>query len=170
MSHIILGSHNTKLAELLAKALLRVTERNRWLGCLFLSFILLFPVFIAVGIGGAVILTTTPLRRALPASAQDIHEWSQDEGGELAQDYAYLLKAKITRDEFYKYVNKIDLTLHTSSRQYSCGFYPSWSSSKALDWWAPSEDLQDTYVREADCSWTYAKYEDGYIYVVSFNI
>ncbi len=170
MSHIILGSHNTQLAELLAKALLKVMKRNRQLGCLFLSLILLFPAFMAVGILGAKILTTPPLRRALPASAQDIHEWSRDEGGELAQDYSYLLKAKITRDEFYQYVNKFNMTLYTPTQQYSCGFYPGWSSSKKPDWWTPSEDLQGTYVRAENCAWTYAKYEDGYIYVVSFNI
>ena len=124
-------------------------------------------------------VTMSPLRKALPPAAQDIHEWSWDEGGLLAQDYDYVLKAKITQDEFDQYVRDLGLSPHTPTRQYSGGFQPDWDLSWLWrldnngvrpDWWSPSTDVSGTYVYDGGSLWTYAKYEDGYLYLVSYNI
>lgn len=87
----------------------------------------------------------------------------------------YLLRAKITEDEFYTYVNKLNLTPHTSTREYGYGFILNWHphehlTDDQLDWWTPTENFDSTYVYDGGSWWRYAKYEDGYIFVVSFNI
>jgi hypothetical protein len=120
-------------------------------------------------------LIATPLRKELPRTARDIHEWRWEESGLTGQDYLYLLKARITEQEFQGYVDKLGMTPHTSSRQYQHGFHPHWhpvvlSLAKDIDWWTPSKSTQATYVLDGGDWWTYAKYENGYVYVVSLNI
>ena len=123
--------------------------------------------------------TVSPLRSALPATAEDIHEWSWDEGGPLAQDYDYVLKAKITQSEFDQYVRDFKLTPHTPGRRYTEPFEPDWELGWLWDmdnngvrpeWFTATTDLSGTYVYDGGSSWIYAKYENGYIYVVAFNI
>jgi hypothetical protein len=117
-------------------------------------------------------LTISPLRRALPTTATEVQEWQWTEEGLLAQDYAYQLKAKITEQEFLEYIHKLELTPHTPERKYGLGFVLSWGifDSPQRAWWDPSPDTTNTYVYDGGSWWTYAKWENGYIYVVSYNI
>jgi len=146
-----------------------VNRKTLAIGCALIGCVGL----LAIGLGlrqVAISLTTTPLRKALPASARDIHEWSGGEEGILAQDYMYLLKARITPDEFDAYVNRFGMTPHTPNRSYQYGFQPGWRIGQELEWWDPSDDVSNTYVLDHSSAWTYAKYENGYLYVVSYNI
>jgi hypothetical protein len=137
------------------------------------TILILCGACIGIGVGAQRAIRTVtmrPLRRALPPTAQDVHEWSWEEGGLTGQDYAYCLKAKITRSEFDAYVKKFNLTSYIPNQQYSNGFYPSWRCKDEIDWWTPSDDTSSTYVYDGGSVWTYAKYENGYVFVVSYNI
>lgn len=154
-----------------------MNKKRRFLSYALIGIVGLCLVFAGLGLGIRQVInamTASPLRKALPSTAQDIHESAWEEGGDTGQDYCYLLRAKITPAEFQQYVNKLNLTLHTPTRQYSNGFSPNWSIScgigKKPDWWTPLNDSSGTYVREGNSAWTYAKYENGYIFVVSYNI
>jgi hypothetical protein len=111
-------------------------------------------------------LNVWPLRRALPWSATDIHEWSREDG--FLPDYTYLLKAKITPEEFRSYVHARGLTPHAASREYEDQeSWLGWQGRSGLPWWTPTDSLDTTFVANYGREWTYAKYEDGYIYVKS---
>jgi hypothetical protein len=115
-------------------------------------------------------MTATPLRKALPPTAQDIHEQSWGEGGEIGQDYCYLLKARITPAEFQQYVDRFGLTPHIATQQYSNWSMINCGTERKPDWWTPSDESGSMYARDEDSTWTYAKYENGYIFVVSYSI
>ncbi len=107
--------------------------------------------------------------------AGEIHEWQWSEGGLTGQDYVYILSAKITEQQFLEYVDRLDMTPHTPEREYSPGFALYWyphelHSNEALEWWTPSRDDDGVYVYDGRSWWDYAKWENGYIYVVSYNI
>ena len=108
-------------------------------------------------------------REDLPPGATDIKESSWAEG--FLPDYDYYLRARMSKQDFMQFVAEQQLTPHTPSREYSEGLALSWSGHLLEDatWWNPSEDVSATYVREANTEWTYAKYEDGYIYFRSFD-
>ena len=110
-------------------------------------------------------------RHKLPWSAQDVHEWHREDG--FLPDYSYLLKAKITEAQFRRYITKFGLTSHTASRQYSESPDPwlSWEAAPSFDggWWNPSDSLEDTFVWQGYDTWTFAKYEHGYLYLSSIN-
>jgi hypothetical protein len=115
-------------------------------------------------------LTQWPFRHALPSNAQDIHEWFREDG--FLPDYAYKLKARISDKEFHAYVKRFELTPHHPDRQYSGDIKPwlHWRSQRpAIDWWDPSESLDNTFVRQVGDSWTYAKWERGYLYLKSLD-
>jgi hypothetical protein len=111
-----------------------------------------------------------PLEKALPPSATEIRTWEGGEEGPLAQDFYFMMKARITREEFEAYVEDMEMTLHTDEREYDFGFNPDWSSNSDVNWWIPSPELDETYVRDDGSAWTYSKYENGFIWVVSYNI
>ena len=111
------------------------------------------------------------LRKALPRTAEDVHEWAWEDG--FLPDYSYMLKARISEQEFKEYVEYFGLTPHSPDRQYSeddhnlswrpCGLFDE-------DWWDVSDTLDaNTFVSEGQTTWTYAKYENGYIYVKSLD-
>lgn len=119
-------------------------------------------------------LTMSPFRKALPSTAQDIREWYWDEGGLVPQDYIYLLRAEITEEEFHDYVKQLGLTPYIADNEYSLGFTPYWYFSQLtdeqLEWWKPTENFDGIYIFDGGSWWQYTKYENGYVYVVSFNI
>src|SRR5688572_18330631 len=109
-------------------------------------------------------------RRALPRTAQDVHEWYWED--RFLPDYSYHLKAKITPDEFQRYVQRLGLTLHTPVRQYQDDMHwLSWQSAPGFTnrWWDVSDSLVGTYVEQGHDTWSFAKYERGYVYVSSLN-
>ncbi len=109
-----------------------------------------------------------PLLRALPSSATDVHEWSREDG--FLPDYTYLLRARITPEEFQSYVQARGLTPHTATREYEdLELWLRWKYKPELPWWNPSDSLNTTFVANSGREWTYAKYEDGHIYVKSLS-
>jgi hypothetical protein len=107
-------------------------------------------------------------RRELPWMTKDIHEryWSHG----FLPDYSYYLKARITEEQFWRYIAKFKLTPHTSTRQYSESPDPwlDWDPDP-YSWWNPSKSLDSTFVWQGHDTWTFAKYERGYLYLVSLN-
>jgi hypothetical protein len=109
-------------------------------------------------------------RQNLPATATDVHEWSWADG--FLPDYSYLLKARVTETEFTQFVALLGLTPHTPARQYSEeSHWLSWRAAPGFDgdWWDASDSLDSTFVREGQDTWSFAKYENGYLYFQSLN-
>jgi len=148
--------------------------RNRKLLLICLTAVL----FILACLGGRALIQNifaSPLRKGLPPTATQIREWRWAEGGLTGQDYAYLLRAKITKQEFLDYVDRFDMMPHTPEREYSCGFFLDWCpgmlhSCESPEWWTPSNRSDNTYVYDGGSWWQCAQWENGYIYVVSYNI
>jgi hypothetical protein len=113
--------------------------------------------------------TRSPFRVALPKRVIETSEWYFSDG--FLPDYAYYLRAKISPEDFDKYVKYFSLTPHSVDRKYEGGFSagPAWVSGPA-DWWNPSASTLTTFAKQdALDSWTYAKYENGYLYLHSFT-
>ncbi len=153
-----------------------MNKGKRFLSCILvgLAGLCIWGVVARMAVRWAVYeLTAPPIRKALPFTAQDVHDWSWEEGGETGQDYCYMVKAKITPEEFRQYINRFGLTLHTPTRRYSMDYSPGWNGCTFIekpDWWTPSDDMSGTYVHDYGSAWVYAKYEGGYIFVVSYNL
>ncbi|MGC3956462.1 MAG: hypothetical protein QM813_00340 [Verrucomicrobiota bacterium] len=109
-------------------------------------------------------------RQDLPATATDVHEWVWADG--FLPDYSYLLKARISEDEFREFVTRLGLTAHTPTREYSeDSVWLSWGAAPGFDgsWWDVSDSLDSTFVSEGHDTWSFAKYEKGYLYFQSLN-
>lgn len=122
------------------------------------------------GLAACYELFTWPFRKALPWTATDIHEWYWSET--LLPDYSYYLKAKVTENQFRTYVARFGLTPHAPDRAYSeSSIWLNWESAPESDggWWNPSDSLDTTFVREGHDTWTFAKFEQGYLYLASLN-
>ena len=107
---------------------------------------------------------------SLPEKATEIEEWSWSDG--FLPDYTYFMRARVSESGFTEFITKLDLTLHTASRSYSQDVSMlSWHYSPEgnVAWWNPSESLQETYVSESSDTWTFAKYEGGFLYFHSFS-
>jgi hypothetical protein len=127
-------------------------------------------VVYVVGLAISYQVFTWPFRKALPWSAKDVHEWYMTDG--LLPDYSYQLKARVTEEQFRRYIARFGLTPHTSTRNYS-DLTPclSWDSAPEFEdgWWDPSDSLDSTYVRQVYHTWTFAKFERGYLYLGSLD-
>jgi hypothetical protein len=112
---------------------------------------------------------TISWRSSLPETAADVHEHAWADG--FLPDYDYYLRARVTKSEFEKFVQDLELTPHTATRTYSESSWLSWSGHLLADseWWKPTEDLEGTYVKEGGTTWTFAKYEDGFLYFRSLD-
>jgi hypothetical protein len=108
-------------------------------------------------------------RSSLPETATDIEEQAWSDG--FLPDYDYYLRARITESEFEKFVKDLELTPHSDTRIYSESSLLSWSGALIGDkeWWNPTEYLEGTYVKEGGTNWTFAKYEDGFLYFRSLD-
>ena len=132
-------------------------------------------IIVGICLGGWLIvkeIIISPQRKALPATAEEIHEWSWHESGLLVQDHFYMLTAKISEQEFNEYVSSLDMVLYTAQNDVPI---PSWYSferhtNETYYWWKPTESIVRTYVYISKGYWEYAKYENGCLYMYSFNI
>jgi hypothetical protein len=109
---------------------------------------------------------TDPHRKALPIATLDVHEWEWHDF--LITDYAYCLKAKMSRGEFIEYIALFDLSLHPATPKRSDDMPPpQWSGpDEPNDWWDVTETMDSTYyIWPRYDSWTLAKYERGYLYL-----
>ncbi len=109
-------------------------------------------------------------KHELPASITNVQEWAWADG--FLPDYSYMLKAKVTQAEFDSFASKLKLTPHSPTRTYSeNSTWLSWSTAPGFtnDWWDPSDSLETTFVAEGHDTWSFAKYENGYLYFQSLN-
>ena len=104
----------------------------------------------------------------LPKNAKDVNYVDED----LFPDYIYRLRAKIDEKDFVPYVEKFKMTKHTPDRLYDedCPYCISFFKGvKDYDWWNPTDSIENVYVYQSNTTWTYAKYENGYLYLVSWK-
>jgi hypothetical protein len=106
-----------------------------------------------------------PYISELPDSARNIQEESVD----LFPDWAYYLKAEIEADDFPLYVQALSLKPYTTENSDE-SIWINWSGIPfAPDWWDPSSELSGTYLRQDGDLWVFAKYENGYLYLMEFT-
>jgi len=120
-----------------------------------------------LGVTASYYLVTSPLRTGLPMSASDIREQCWSDG--FLPDYAYHLRAKIPQSEFTQYAQRMGL------RPYSRADDPhkfSWRNhgESEMRWWDPAPAVTSVYCSTWQYGGTYAKFENGYIYVYSFQM
>jgi hypothetical protein len=150
---------------------LETRRRSAWL----IALLVVLPLVI-LGVLGArnlfIYMTESPLVHALPDDARDVRVWSAYEPGPIGQDHALMLKARVSKRQFFSYRRRLKMKKHTVDREYAHGFSPHWSPlcSEELPWWDPSSSTTGTYVLERGASWTWAKHEEGYMYVMSWSI
>jgi hypothetical protein len=87
-------------------------------------------------------------------------------------DYSYNLKARVTEKQFCDYITRFGLTPHTPARTYSDeAILLSWKMGPGFEagWWDPSDSLDATFVWQNYHTWTFAKYEHGFLYLASIT-
>lgn len=107
------------------------------------------------------------IRCELPTTASDIHDKYID----MSPDFTYILRAQIPPEDFPRFVARIGLTPHTSSRSYTDDImWLEWETSQALSpWWDPSSSRDDTFVKQDGGVWMFAKYENGRLYFKAWS-
>src|SRR6266540_5048671 len=98
-------------------------------------------------------------RDKLPNDAEETQEHIVD----LFPDWDYYLKAKITKEEFDKFVKDLELTHNPIRGEATIPI-------KGPDWWNPKLKgltYSRIYKDKQDITWGYASavYEDGYVYL-----
>lgn len=142
---------------------------------LVVALLVAIPVLAGTALGVrtlVIYLTESPLKRALPSSATDIHQWSLNEPGPLGQDCSYMLKARVSYQQFSSFRQRLRMKRHTPEREYQHGFSPHFNSlaTEDLPWWNPTDSMEAVYVLDQGSSWTWAKHEDGHMYVMSWSL
>ncbi len=130
-----------------------------------LACILILAVLGVMGWYGA---SASPLRRALPWAARDIQENVVTNGPR----YELLLTATLAESDFRQYLDRTGLTPHESGRSYGGDAAAAlrWAPDQSRPaWWTPTDALDDTYVNEREKNWILAKWEQGRLFVRSFN-
>jgi hypothetical protein len=114
-------------------------------------------------------IAKTPARAALPGSAQDIHDYISPSFG-MTGDYMYALKARITKDEFDRFVQDLHLTPLLINKDYR-GWEHNWSlmndkRNQWASWWDPSDSVANAYYDNTakGSLIILAKYENGCVY------
>src|SRR5882672_5623949 len=109
-------------------------------------------------------------RQNLPTNATDVLEWSWSDG--FLPDYSYVMKARVSQADFDGFRLALNLTPHTADRQYSdATLWLSWSAPPGFKntWWDASPSLEATFVNQGSDTWSFAKYENGFLYFQSLN-
>lgn len=109
-------------------------------------------------------------KSALPNTATEMKEKFYD----AFPDFSYFMKAKITKEEFKDYTDKLKLNINNDSTKYSFKVFKG--GKKELDWWkvtGKSDIFYKVYYHKDKSSISgeeYATYEDGnlYFYVIKY--
>jgi hypothetical protein len=97
-------------------------------------------------------------------------EWSWSDG--FLPDYSYVMKARISQGDFEAFRLTLNLAPHTPERRYSDDVHLlSWSAPSGFTntWWDASTSLETTFVNQGNDTWSFAKYENGFLYFQSLN-
>ena len=122
-------------------------------------------VAISLALAGSCDILQNPPRRALPSTATDIHEHNWDT---YVRDYCYLLKAKITAEEFETYRTKLELVQITENKKEEI-HWDAWDTIGG-QWWDPSSSTEGTFYNPTMTGSQHAvvKYENGYVYYLEY--
>ncbi len=107
----------------------------------------------------------SPLRRALPWNASEVREWKWQEGA--LPDYMYHMSAKLAPHDFDAYVEKIGLRPHNDQPDIH-GYEFEWYGDEKVDWWCRNGS-SGSFSDEWNQGGTYAKYEQGRVFLYSFR-
>jgi len=133
----------------------------------------------------AIILAAMPCTLSaqewIPTGAKVCYKSQYEDG--ILPDAKFCLKLKISKVQFDAIVIKLGATLHTELRKYSddknwLDWRPDLGSDdpfanhikaskpppKGENLWDPDTDLSSTFVRQHKDTWTFLKYERGYLY------
>ncbi len=108
-----------------------------------------------------------PPRAALPGTATEVNIFRSDYAG-VTMDYFWLVKAKVTEDEFREYVATLGLVPYDGVQH--LGEWPRYHWGGHGDckgaWWDPTESMANTYHDStmSGSACVLAKYENGYVY------
>lgn len=110
---------------------------------------------------GCWLLPQSPYRQALPESAAEILEHRSG-----TVDFTYLLRARITEDEFRTYVDELGLAPVNNAAWKDDGVVkPSQPHPDDPEWWSPIRPVDGVFQLRQDSDIISAKYEDGFIYL-----
>jgi hypothetical protein len=117
----------------------------------------------------------------IPVGAKVCYKSHYEDG--FLPDGEFCLKLKISKNQFDAIVTMLGATLHMESRKYSDDKrWLSWNPDSGADdpfanhkqanktppkgenLWDPDTDLSTTFVRQHKDTWTFLKYERGYLY------
>jgi len=108
--------------------------------------------------------------KALPDTAEDVHVWHQNDG--FLPDYTYYLKARISRQEFFNYIDSLEMNLHTDTSNYTDDTLWIQTSGAFNDtiksWWNDTR-TDSMYVWQNGHEWNTARYIDGYLYLLAIE-
>ncbi len=120
-------------------------------------------VLCACLVAGYFVFFVSPLRRALPSSASDVHEYSWTQPGPLSQDFSYLLKARLAKDELAPYAERAGLVPYERGLEIHHGIDGAWDTAWGQPWWDPPPELDGSYVDFWQGGWTVVRWKDGWL-------
>lgn len=110
-------------------------------------------------------------KTALPETAVEVKEWYWQEG--FLPDYEYYLKAKMSKQDFLKYIDTLKLVPYSDTLKFEDDIL--WSGLSGLfrdnvkDWWLTDENKDSSYVWNKGQEWNTAKYVNGCLYFYAYN-
>ena len=108
--------------------------------------------------------TTEPLKRALPDGAEVLYERRLSR----PPDFSCYLKVDMDESSFREYCRRLGLTPHHPDRKYTDDtMWLSWdvlSEGRDEDW-NPTPGMAGWYVKQVGDGWTFAKWENGTMYL-----
>ena len=123
-------------------------------------------VAIALGLWAADALIPSVVRRALPATASEVHEYYNDSG--FTGDFLRCLKAKMPQSEMPRFAAKLGLAQRYDPRK-DAKSPVSFSAADGISWWSQPKTLNGAYFKYTPGSESYsvATYQDGYVYFLA---
>ena len=121
-------------------------------------------IAISLVLAGSCDTLQDPPRRALPSTATDVHEHNWDT---YVRDYCYILKAKITPEEFEVYRKKLKLVPIPENKKEEVD-WQAWDNFG--DWWDPSATVEGTFYNPTmtGSQHAFTKHENGYVYYLEY--
>lgn len=112
------------------------------------------------------IVTPSIVRRALPATATDVHEYYQDDY--FQGDFVRCLQAKMPEAEMPQFAAKLGLTQRYNARQHS-ELPLTFSIPDMIPWWHPPASLEGAYLKyqPGKESYSIARYQNGRVYFLA---
>ena len=115
---------------------------------------------------GCDLLIQSPYRKGLPDTASDIREHRSG-----VVDFTYLLRVRITEEEFETYVKRLGLELKSNGGyQGGANAEPGERNEDDPDWWSPIWSVDRVYGIRRDGDVISAKWEGGFVYLSGIHL